>query len=199
MAKKGVIQVRTGAAVHAVSLSSRDVYLLDGWHFFRNGYSYRKKFGLDFFRGLKSPPLDTPLVTHKTFSFLLDMQQLLGEFDDQRDLISLDYSYAFGDEKGTRHGGAESGFRLEGGFGDISVRPAGYCDLTISSVAPNGRGRVHTIVDMRVKREYPTLDRGMLRVYTRKATVRWFEELDRLISFLEKQSAESVDIIHSAV
>ena len=55
-----------------------DVYLLDGCHFFPDGYSYRKKFGLDFIRGLKSPPLDTPLVTHKTFSFLLDMRQLLG-------------------------------------------------------------------------------------------------------------------------
>jgi hypothetical protein len=198
--QKGVILVRADDATHAMSLSTRDVHLLDGRYFFRNDCSYRSLFGLDFIRGLKTPPLDTPLVSHNRFSLLAQMRQLLKEFETQRDLISFDYSYSFGDEgKTTRHGGAEGGFRVEEGVGFISVRPAGYCDLTISDVGPNGIGRVHTIVDMRTKRQYPTVDRGILRTYTRTATVGWFDELGKLLSFLEQQTTKTVEILHSII
>lgn len=197
MKRQGVILVRAGDAVHPITLSSRDVHLLDGKYFFRNDRSYRKLFGLNFLKGMKSPPLDVPLVSHHIFDLTLGMRQLLQEFEAQRDLISCDYSYAFGDMKGSRQGGAQSGFRLDGGFGFISVLPAGYCDLTVSDIGPDGRGRVHTIIDMRVKRQYPTLDRGMLQVYAKKAAVGWFDELGKLISFLEQQSAKTVDILHS--
>ena len=63
MAKRGLIVIRAGNAEHAMALSSRDVYLLDGQYFFKNGWQYRKLLGLNFFRGLKSPPLGVPLVT----------------------------------------------------------------------------------------------------------------------------------------
>jgi hypothetical protein len=199
MGRKGVILVRAGETVHSVALSTRDVHLLDGQYFFRDDCSYRTLFGLNFLSGLKPPPLDTPLLSYNKYVFTIQMRQLLEELDTQRDLISFDYSYAFGDEKGSRHGARQSGFRVEGGFGSISVRPAGYCDLTVMDVGPNGTGRVHTIVDMRVKRQYPTLDRGVLRIYTRKADVGWFGELDKLILFLEQQSAKTVEILHSTV
>jgi hypothetical protein len=38
----------------------------------------------------------------------------------------------------------------------------------------------------------------MLRVYRRKAEVAWFAELDKLIAFLELQSADAVEILHTA-
>ena len=121
MAKRGLIVVRAGNAEHAMALSSRDVYLLDGQYFFKNGWQYRKLLGLNFFRGLKSPSLDVPLVTHKQFLFLNDLQTLLDQFETQRDLITLDYSCGFESEKHRSHGGAESGFsRLKGFRNDRS-------------------------------------------------------------------------------
>jgi hypothetical protein len=65
-------------------------------------------------------------------------------------------------------------------------------------VAPNGRGRVFIIIDMRVRRQYETLDRGMLRIYARKASVGWFDKLPALIEFLERQPGEAVEILHVA-
>jgi hypothetical protein len=199
MAKRGLIVVRAGNAEHAMALSSRDVYLLDGQYFFKNGWQYRKLLGLNFFRGLKSPPLDVPLVTHEQFLFLNDLQTLLDQFETQRDLITLDYSCGFESEKHRSHGGAESGFRVQGGFGAIDLRPAGYCDLTVSDVAPNGQGRVIEIIDMRVRRKFETLEKGMLKVYTKKATVGWFDELAKVISFLEANPVEEVEILHTVV
>jgi hypothetical protein len=136
-------------------------------------------------------------VSHDRMLLLAQLGNLLVELETQKDLISSDYSYGFDDRKG-RFGGAESGFRVEGGYGGIDVRPAGYCDLTISDLGPNGRGRVFTIIDMRVRRQYQTLDRGMLRVYARKASVGWFDKLPALIEFLERQPDEKVEVLHVA-
>ena len=101
-------------------------------------------------------------------------------------------------ERSRRKRGGESGFRVEGGYGFISTRPAGYCDLTITSAGPNGRGRTSAIIDLRVLRLYETLDRGMLRVHARKAPVGWFDKLLELIGFLEQQPDEMVEILHVA-
>jgi hypothetical protein len=126
------------------------------------------------------------------------LQDLRVRLETQRDLISFDYSYSFEeDEPKYRRGGGMSGFIVAGGFGMIDVRPAGYCDLIISGVGPNGLGRDIAIIDMRVRREYDTLDRGKLRIHARKASVGWFDELDKLISFLSQQSAETVEVIHA--
>ena len=54
MAKRGLIIARSGNAQHAMSLSSRDVYLLDGKYFFKDGWRYRKLLGLVGIRGLKA-------------------------------------------------------------------------------------------------------------------------------------------------
>ncbi len=186
-------------ATHTFSLSTRDVHLLDGRHFIAGGWGYRKLFGLDFIRGLKQPPaVGVPLVTHRRTVLHQQLRGLLVELETQRDLISFNYPYSFGDDQSSRHGGGEGGFRVEGGYGSIDTRPSGYCDLTISDVGPNGKGRVVTIIDMRVRRQFDTLDRGMLRVYRRKAEVAWFAELDKLIAFLELQSADAVEVLHTA-
>ena len=200
MARNGSILVRmSDGATHTFSLSTRDVHLLDGRYFFSDGWAYRKLFGLDFIRGLKQPPaVGVPLVTHRRTVLHQQLRGLLVELETQRDLISFNYSYSFGDDQSSRHGGGEGGFRVEGGYGSIDTRPSGYCDLTISDVGPNGKGRVVTIIDMRVRRQFDTLDRGMLRVYRRKAEVAWFAELDKLIAFLELQSADAVEILHTA-
>jgi hypothetical protein len=196
MARNILILVRAGDAIHTLNPSTRDVHLLDGRYFFRDGWSYRKLFGLDFIRGLKAPSLDTPLVSHRRFNLLLHVRDLLVTLETQKDLIAFDYSISFGDDKSRRHGGGMGGFRLEGGYGSISTTPKGYCDMTISNEGPNGRGREIAIIDMRVRGEINT-DKGMLRVHRRKAAVGWFDELDQLIAFLERQSADSVEILHT--
>jgi hypothetical protein len=196
MGRQGSIVFETAVASHTLSLATRDIHLLDGRHFFRDGWTYRKLFGLDFIRGLKSPPREVPLVTHRRMLLLPQIQELLRELETQRDLVSFDYTYSFDGEGKSRYGGAQSGIRVEGGYGFIDTRPSGYCDFTISSVGPNGRGRVFAIFDMRVVREYETLDRGKLRVHRRKAEVGWFSKLPELIDFLEEQSEEEVVVLH---
>ncbi|MDR3633542.1 MAG: hypothetical protein P4L84_06880 [Isosphaeraceae bacterium] len=197
MARHGKILVRTVEATHSVALSTRDVRLLDGRYFFRDGWAYRKLFGLDFVKGLKSPPLEVPLVVHGRVLLLIQLRNLIVEFETQKDLITFDYSYSFDDNRDRRSSAGESGFRIEGGYGSIDARPAGYCDLTISEVGPNGRGRVVTIIDMRVRRRIETTDRGVLQVTARKATVGWFSELENLIAFLDQQSADTVEVLHT--
>jgi hypothetical protein len=85
---------------------------------------------------------------------------------------------------------------VNGYFGFISVRPSGYCDLTLSEVAPNGRGRDIELVDMRVKRRLETDDRKTLVVYRRRAVVGWFEHLPAAIEFLGHCTERQVDVLH---
>lgn len=196
MKRKGSIVIRAAGASYTLSLTSRDIHLLDGQYFISGGWAYRKMFGLDFIKGLKSPLIGVPLVTHGRMVLLLQLRELLVELETQSDLISFDYSYSFDGQGKRRCSGAESGFRLEGGHGFISARPAGFCDLTISDVGPNGRGRNFAIIDMRVRRQYETLDRGTLRVHSRKAEVGWFGKLRELIEFLEDQTEDAVEVMH---
>jgi hypothetical protein len=192
---KMLFRVADGSSI-SIAPSRRDIHLLDGRHFFHD-VEYRKLFGLDFIKGLQSPPpLNVPLLTHGRVLLIIRLQSLLVELETQKDLIAFDYSYSFGDDK-RRCGGRTGGFRVEGGYASIDVRPAGYCDLVILDVGPNGRGREVAIIDMRVRRQIETLDRGTLKVHARKAAVGWFDELAKLIEFLERESSESVEILHT--
>jgi len=198
MPKSGTIVLRCGGMAHVILLSQRDVHLLDGQHFFKGGWGYRRTLGLDFIRGLsKVPKINVPLLRCSGLAMLPQLQGLLVELETQRDLISFDYSYSFEDEPKYRRGGATSGFVVEGGTGSVDVRPAGYCDLTVMGVGPNGRGRIITVVDLRVRRDYQTLARGKLRVHRRKAAVGWFDQLDEAINFLKHHSAETIELIHA--
>jgi hypothetical protein len=87
---------------------------------------------------------------------------------------------------------ANPGFACGGGFGAIWLAPAGYYDVTVDDVGPSGIGRVVEIVDMRVRREYETLDKGMLRVCAKKTAVGWFDELEKLIDFLDASQAARI-------
>jgi hypothetical protein len=191
MASTANIKVRADGNIHVLSVSERDVRLLDGDYFFPNGWGYRQLFGLDFIRGLK--PKETPIITHRRASFVLRLKTLLSQLEEQRDLVSFDYSYSFGDESKQRHSGAMSGFRLAEGYGHISVRPAGYCTLKVSDEAT---GKLSTIIDMRVRREVLTLDRGKLKSHRRKAEVGWFEQLPPLIHFLSNCSGDIAEIVN---
>jgi hypothetical protein len=77
------------------------------------------------------------------------------------------------------------------------VEPSGYCHVTLSEVAPTGRGRLVEIIDMRVRKELATDNWGLLTVARRKADVGWFQELPRVISWLKTQQAKDVEVLHA--
>jgi len=193
----GVVVLRCGDSDHEMPLSHRDVHLLDGRYFFPGGgWAYRQALGLDFIAGLGTPAVGVPLVKHPRGTLALLFRSLLATLEDQKDLLSYSYSYGFTTEPGRRHGGGQSGFRINGYSGSISVRPSGYCDLALSEVAPNGRGRIVEIIDMRVKKHLQTESEGSLVVHRRKAVVGWFELLPKALDFLERCSHVDVEVIH---
>jgi hypothetical protein len=193
----GVVVFRCGNSEHEMPLSHRDVHLLDGQYFFPGGgWGYRQALGLDFIAGLGAPPVGVALVKHRRDSEALLLRSLLACLETQKDLLSFSYSYGFTNEPNRRRGGGLSGFRVNGYFGSIDVRPSGYCDLTLSEAAPNGRGRIVEIIDMRVKRRVQTECEGTLVVHRRKAVVGWFEELPKALDFLERCTHVDVEVIH---
>ena len=185
--------LRCGAEEHAFSLSTRDIHLLDGRFFAPpEASSYRPLLGLAFIAGLGAPPLNTVLATHRRTIFLSRMEALLGGLENQRDVLTYSYRYAFSGRPDSGGGGSTSGFRVRDLFGLVSVRPSGYCDLTLSESGPAGRGRVIEILDMRRRTELETDDWGVLKVSRRAAEVGWFTSLP----WLQAQSARDVEILH---
>jgi hypothetical protein len=194
--RKGVTLFRCGHAEHRVELTARDVRLLDGQYFLEYPGSHRALFGLDFIGGLGAPPPGKVLRTYERIELHGRLTILLTSLEAQRDLISHDYLYEFEATKGQRKGGGEAGFRINGRHGLIRVHP-GFCDLTLSEIGPNGRGRTVQIVDMRAVGRIATDDRGELRVVRRKAETHWFDLLPALIGWVGAQSGETVEILHA--
>jgi hypothetical protein len=182
---------------HAFSLSTRDIHLLDGRFFAPPQASrYRPLLGLAFIAGLGAPPLNKVLATHRRTIFLSQMQALLAGFENYRDLLTYAYRYAFSGRPDSGGGGSTSGFRVRGLFGMISVRPSGYCDLTLSEAGPAGPGRVIEILDLRRRTTLETDDWGVLKVSRRAAEVGWFSCLPLAIKWLQEQSERDVEILH---
>ena len=134
-----------------LDLTVRDVRLLDGTYFFPlnavcPATHYRALFGLDFVKGLDAPPRGEVLCKHRRPNLALQLKQLLNALEDQQDLISYSYQYRFSEEPECGSGAAT--FTVDGLAGHIDARPSGYCDLTLSEVAPTGRGRLVHIIDM---------------------------------------------------
>ena len=194
--RTGVTVFRCDSAERRVELTLRDVRLLDGRFFLEYPGSHRALFGLDFVAGLGAPPLNTVLRTYRRIELEGRLTILLRALEAQRDLISYDYVYEFEATKGRRRTGGESGFLVNGLRGSIRVYP-GYCDLTLSEVAPKGQGRIVQIIDMRAVERIATDDRGELRVIRRKADTRWFDVLPPLIEWVAGQEGETVDVLHA--
>jgi hypothetical protein len=193
----GIVVFRCGASEHEMSLSQRDAHLLDGEYFFDgNGWAYRKALGLDYVAGLGAPAVGVPLVTHRRGPLTLLFRSLLVGLETQKDLVSYSYSFEFVPEPGGARFHANAGFRVNGYLGSIDVRPSGYCDLTLSEVGPNGRGRVVEIIDMRVRKRLQTDGAGTLIVRRRKAAVGWFEELPKVLDFLDHCPDDDVHVLH---
>jgi hypothetical protein len=196
-AKNGAVVFRCGTSEERLVLSSRDVHLLDGEYFLTRTGDYRSLLGLDFVRGLGAPPEGKVLVSHRRVVLDAMLQGLSTALADQRDLISFSYDFAFSDHHDMGGGGAVSGFKVSGLFGSITVRPSGYCTVTLSQTAPTGRGRTVEIIDMRVRQKLETDDWGTLTVSRRPAEVGWFNELPKVLTWLQQQRSPTVDVLHA--
>jgi hypothetical protein len=196
--RAAAIVVRCGGAEHVVTITARDIHLVDELHFFGNdGPMYRNMLGLDFIAGLPGtyPAVGVPIRRQRRTHMLRLARQLLSTLEDQRDLVTYDYQVKLEGAFRPMIGHGFSGLRVEGGVASVCLRPRGYCTLTIMGVAPTGRGRVHSIIDLRITREVAT-ESGMLKIVRRRAPVRWFDELPKLMAFLEAQTHDHVEIVH---
>ena len=194
--KAGSVIFRCGGSEERLLLSHRDIHLLDGEYFLKRPVDYRAYLALDFVKGLGAPPEGPVLATHKRFLLTGVLKGLSNALEDQRDLIAYSYQFEFSRHPEADGGGDLSGFRVRGLIGSISVRPAGYCTVVLSEVAPTGRGRIAEIIDMRVREKLETDEWGTLTLKRRTAEVGWFDELPRVLAWLESQQAPEVDVVH---
>jgi len=194
--KRPCILVRCGSESIRIQLGSRDFHVLDNhWHM-PNGGVYRQMLGMDYIAGLGCPAEDVVLLTHERVRFAGLVSCLKNELEAQGDLLVWHYSYSFGSKARQRLGGGESGFRVRGLWGYITVRPSGYCDLRLSAVRGE-RTLFAELIDMRVIRSIETDDRGPLKAHRRRAPLLWYEELPKLLAFLQNAKGDRVEILHS--
>jgi hypothetical protein len=191
------VVLRAGDREHDLVLSERDIGLLDGRFFAPvDAALARPLLGLTSAGFLKPQPLGEVLVRHKRAVLLSSLESLLAGFEDCCELLSYSYGYRFSGRAEASGGGGVSGFRVGGLCGFIDTRPSGYCDLTLSDVAPTGRGRVVEIIDMRVRMQIPTDDWGVLKLSRRRADVGWCTQLPAAIDWLRRDSNPDVEILH---
>jgi hypothetical protein len=87
------IIVRCGSAEHVVSITVRDIQLVDEPHFFgHDGFAYRRMLGLDYIEEFPDthPPDDESFGKQSRRLMLALAKQLLHKLEDQRDLVSYD-------------------------------------------------------------------------------------------------------------
>jgi len=175
-----------------VSIDERSWHVLDHPYFFRQGSLLRKAFGTDY-KPFKKKPKDNLLNSMPTSVFDLYCKSAYPDLLRDQDILPYAYSYEFERDKGKKHGGAQAGFKVRELSGFIDVRPAGYCTLKLSNVAPNGIGRVVEIIDMRISREIDT-NWGHLKIHRRAMKVDWYRELPRILKFCEQNKEGNLEV-----
>jgi len=191
------VVLRCGEAEHGVVLSVRDMHRLDGRFFAPPAVAgIRHLLGLDFIKGLGTPPLNQVLATHRRVLLLSQLEGLLAGLEDQRDLLTYAYRVAFSGRPDASGAGGVSGFRVRGLFGFVSCDPSGYCHLELSALSPTGRGRLVEAIDLRQRRELDTDDWGVLKVSRRSADVGWYACLPAAIAWLRAQTGRDVEVLH---
>lgn len=120
---------------------------------------------------------------------------LLRGVERDEELLRYNYTFSFSDVGGV-NGGGLSGFRVRGFVGSINTRPKGFCWLQLSQIGGTGLPRIVEWIDMRVRKEIATDDRGALRVHRVAAKTAWKDTLPSLIDFLSSQQAQEVRIEH---
>jgi hypothetical protein len=173
-----------------IAVNERSWHVLDHSHFLSEGWILRKAFGMDFVAGLGKKPQDGILNSMRALKFQLTCKDMWSLLVRDKDLLSYAYSYEFEREKGVKHGGGISGFKVRGFCGYVSVRPTGYCTLKLSEISPSGIGRTVEIIDLRVIRQIQTDDWGYLKVHRRKMEIDWYREMPRILEFCANKKGD---------
>jgi hypothetical protein len=118
---------------------------------------------------------------------------LLAGIQRDADLLRHDYSYGFDGER-TRHGGAQ-GIQVRGRGGILSTRPKGYCSIELYD-ADAKQPRIAELIDLRIVKSIETDGLGAVKVFRRKADMRWLETLPPLIDFLQPRMEKMLVVEH---
>ena len=176
-----------------VSIDERSWHILDHPYFFKQGQLLREAFGMDFIKGCGKKPKDGLLKSMPVSLFDLYCKSVYPDLLRDQDILPYAYSYEFEREKGIKQGGGISGFKVRELFGFIDVRPAGFCTLKLSEIAPNGVGRIVEILDMRKSPGIET-DWGNLKIHRRAMIVDWYEEMPRILKFCEQNKNGNIEV-----
>jgi hypothetical protein len=171
--------ISDGDSIHQLQITHRDWMLLWGPGFVE-GPAFSNAFGVfENFTVARGIPKGS-LVQRDGKTLHTATSALLAGIKRDHELLRYDYSYKIGD-KPKRYGGGQS-IGISGRFGILSLRPKGYCSITIL----DGSAKSGAIAEVRDLRAMDTVatDAGPVKVYRRKAEIQWLEILPPLLAFL---------------
>ena len=154
---------------------------------------------MNFIAGLGKQPADGVLQSIPAVEFRTSCETVWQLLLRDKDLLSYAYSYEFEREKGRKQGGGQSGFKVRGLYGFVSVKPTGYCTLKLSEKTPSGTGRVVEIIDLRVTRQVQTDDWGYLKSHRRNMKVDWYQEMPRILEFCAQNQDGNIEVHDATV
>jgi hypothetical protein len=133
-------------------------------------------------------------VRRDQLHFLNASMCLLDAIQKNENLFCHDYSYKFSTENKIHRLGKR--FKVRGLSGDIDTQPHGFCYLKLWQHDMDGKLRIAEVIDMRIKGSIETDELGTLKIYRKKAQMRWLETLPPLIDFLRSRGRKELIIEH---
>jgi hypothetical protein len=180
------IIIRDGEATHRLQITHRDWMLINGPGFVE-GPIFITAFGI-FENFTVAGGIAKGSLVNREGQKLFEASSILhaGIRRDQ-DFLCHDYSYKIADQP-KRFGGSQS-IAVDGRPAILSLRPKGYCSIRFVD------GKSPELVDLRGRDGFMT-DAGPIKLYRRKAEIRWLEILPPLMNFLETRLTRMLSLEH---
>jgi hypothetical protein len=178
--------IRDGDDSHRLQITHRD-WMLTAGPGFVEGKKFTAAFGIseNFTIGGGIPP--GSLVWRDGQTLFDAASELLAAIRRDFELLRFDYSYQIAGER-RQYGGGQS-ISVGGRPGVLSLRPKGYCSIKFVDY------KEPTLIDLRPTEGFLT-DSGPIKLYRRKAEVRWLEILPPLLKFLEGRLQKKLSLEH---
>jgi hypothetical protein len=178
--------IRDGDAAHRLQITHRDWMLINGPGFVE-GPIFIAAFGI-FENFTVAGGIAKGALVHREGQTLFDASStLLSGIQRDQDLMRYDYSYKIADHR-KQFGGGRS-IAVDGRPGILSLRPKGYCLIRFVD------GKSPYLVDLRGRDGFMT-DAGAIKLYRRKANIRWLDILPPLVTFLETRLTKLLSLEH---
>jgi hypothetical protein len=166
--------IRDGDAAHRLQITHRDWMLINGPGFVE-GPIFISAFGIFENFTVAGGIVNGSLVRRKGQTLFDASSTLLAGIQRDQDLLRYDYSYKIADQP-TQFGGGQS-IAVDDRPGILSLRPKGYCSIQfVDRKSPD-------LVDLRGRDGFMT-DAGPIKLYRRKAEIRWLDILPPLLNLL---------------